>query len=200
MCPTEVNLPPIAEESAHLQDKKKDPGPWSAFNFENVERNRRLEIRVKESNIQAFSHLKTKKTGTTIVGAIFCEGVVLGADTRATSGSIVADKNCEKIHFMAPNIMCCGAGTAADTEKVTSLVSSRLTLQRLSTGKQSRLTTCYNKLSNHLFKFQGHISAALVLGGCDVFGPSLGTVAPHGSTDKLPFVAWVPALSRPWPI
>jgi 20S proteasome subunit beta 2 len=48
------------------------------------------------------------------------DGIVLGADTRSTSGSTVADKNCEKIHFIAPNIYCCGAGTAADTEAVTS--------------------------------------------------------------------------------
>lgn len=45
---------------------------------------------------------------------------MLGADTRSTSGSTVADKNCEKIHYIAPNIYCCGAGTAADTEAVTS--------------------------------------------------------------------------------
>ncbi len=48
------------------------------------------------------------------------DGVVLGADTRSTSGNTVADKNCEKIHFIADNIRCCGAGTAADTEAVTS--------------------------------------------------------------------------------
>ena len=47
------------------------------------------------------------------------DGVVLGADTRSTAGSTVADKNCEKIHYIAPNIYCCGAGTAADTENVT---------------------------------------------------------------------------------
>lgn len=47
------------------------------------------------------------------------DGIVLGADTRSTAGSTVADKNCEKIHFIAPNIYCCGAGTAADTENVT---------------------------------------------------------------------------------
>ena len=47
------------------------------------------------------------------------DGVVLGADTRSTAGSTVADKNCEKIHYIAPNIYCCGAGTAADTEAVT---------------------------------------------------------------------------------
>lgn len=34
------------------------------------------------------------KTGTTIVGLLFDGGVVLAADTRATAGSIVADKNC----------------------------------------------------------------------------------------------------------
>ena len=59
------------------------------------------------------------KTGTTIVGVVFKGGVVLGADTRATNGPIVADKNCEKIHFIADNIWCCGAGTAADTENTT---------------------------------------------------------------------------------
>ncbi|KAK4260317.1 hypothetical protein QN277_003449 [Acacia crassicarpa] len=37
------------------------------------------------------------------------DGIILGADTRATEGPIVADKNCEKIHYMAPNIYCCGA-------------------------------------------------------------------------------------------
>jgi 20S proteasome subunit beta 2 len=45
-------------------------------------------------------------TGTTIVGVKFGggntgepEGVCLGADTRATGGPIVADKNCEKVRF-----------------------------------------------------------------------------------------------------
>lgn len=47
---------------------------------------------------------KTIKTGTTICGITFKDGVILGADTRATEGPIVADKNCEKIHFLAKNI------------------------------------------------------------------------------------------------
>ena len=52
-------------------------------------------------------------------GCLFKDGVVLGADTRATEGPIVCDKNCEKIHYIAPNIYCCGAGTSADTENST---------------------------------------------------------------------------------
>lgn len=53
---------------------------------------------------QGMSMPKTIKTGTTIVGIIFKDGVILGADTRATEGPIVADKNCEKIHFLAKNM------------------------------------------------------------------------------------------------
>ncbi|OAY78093.1 Proteasome subunit beta type-7-B [Ananas comosus] len=44
-----------------------------------------------------------------------------------------------------------------------------------------------NLLKSHLFSYQGHVSAALVLGGVDVTGPHLHTVYPHGSTDTLPF-------------
>ena len=40
---------------------------------------------------------KATSTGTTIVGCLFKDGIVLGADTRATAGDIVADKNCEKV-------------------------------------------------------------------------------------------------------
>ena len=39
-------------------------------------------------------------TGTTIVGCLFEDGIVLGADTRATAGPIVADKNCEKVRML----------------------------------------------------------------------------------------------------
>lgn len=42
-------------------------------------------------------------------------------------------------------------------------------------------------LKGHLFRYQGHVSAALVLGGVDFQGPHLFTVYPHGSTDALPY-------------
>eukprot|EP00798_Chlamydomonas_sp_ICE-L_P003450 gene3450-13508_t len=115
------------------------------------------------------------KTGTTIAGIVYKGGVVLGADTRSTAGSTVADKNCEKIHYIAPNVYCCGAGTAADTEAVTNMVSAQLELHKYATGRQSRVITALTMLKQHLFKYQGHVSAALVLGGCDLNGPHLFT-------------------------
>ncbi|KAL6784641.1 PBB1 [Auxenochlorella protothecoides x Auxenochlorella symbiontica] len=150
------------------------------FNFDLVERNELLQKRGMQG--PGFT-----KTGTTIAGIIFKDGIVLGADTRSTSGSTVADKNCEKIHFIAPNIYCCGAGTAADTENVTGMVSSQLELHRYGTNRESRVVTALTLLKSHLFKYQGHVSAALVLGGVDFKGPHLFTIYPHGSTDSLPY-------------
>jgi len=129
-----------------------------------------------------------RKTGTTIVGLIYQDGIVLGADTRSTEGPIVADKNCEKIHYIASNIYCCGAGTAADTEFTTALISSQLEIHKLSTGRQPRVATAKTMLHQMLFKYQGNVSAALILGGVDLTGPSLYTIYPHGSTDSLPYV------------
>jgi len=151
------------------------------FNFDNVIRNTLLE---KHSGLKLP---KTMKTGTTIVGITYKHGVVLGADTRATEGSIVCDKNCEKIHYISDNIFCCGAGTAADTQQATSMISSQLELHRLETGRQPRVATAANLLTSMLFRYQGHVSAALVLGGVDVQGPHIYMIYPHGSSAVLPY-------------
>jgi 20S proteasome subunit beta 2 len=150
------------------------------FNFENVNRNNLLEQTGMKAPI-------AMKTGTTIVGLVYNDGIVLGADTRATEGPIVCDKNCFKIHRISDKIWCCGAGTAADTENITGLIASQLELHRLNTGTQPRVVTAKVRLAQRLFQHQGHISAALVLGGVDSTGSHLYTVWPHGSADRLPY-------------
>ncbi|XP_034752519.1 proteasome subunit beta type-7 isoform X1 [Etheostoma cragini] len=159
--------------------------PVGGFSFENCKRNVVLE---GEANKVGCSMPAARKTGTTICGVVFKDGVVLGADTRATEGMIVADKNCSKIHYISPNIYCCGAGTAADTEMTTQIISSNLELHALSTGRLPRVATANRMLKQMLFRYQGYIGAALVLGGVDCNGPHLYSIYPHGSTDKLPYV------------
>jgi hypothetical protein len=61
----------------------------SGFDFSNHIRNNHLGKNVMVPG--------ARSTGTTIVGCLFDGGIVLGADTRATEGPIVADKNCEKV-------------------------------------------------------------------------------------------------------
>jgi 20S proteasome subunit beta 2 len=126
-------------------------------------------------------------SGTTICGCLVDGAVCLAADTRATAGSVVADPNCAKIHYIAENIYCCGAGTAADLEHTTDTLASDLELHRLATHTQVRVCTAMKRLSDKLFRHQGHIGCALVLGGVDINGPQLCQIYPHGSTDSLPF-------------
>jgi 20S proteasome subunit beta 2 len=96
--------------------------------------------------------------------------------------------SCEKLHYIAPQIWCAGAGTAADTEFTTAIISSNLELHALSTGRKPRVVTCMTMLKQHLFRYQGHIGAYLVVAGVDPTGSHLFTVHAHGSTDKLPYV------------
>jgi 20S proteasome subunit beta 2 len=166
----------------------------TGFSFENIHRNATIRSKLQQqssssSSSSSSSFPMAKKTGTTIAGIVFDNGVVLGADTRATNGEEVAEKNCEKIHYLAPNIYCCGAGTAADTEKTTALIQSNLQLLRyqMHQTEPSRVVTACTQLKRFLFRYQGHISAALVLGGCDMDGPHVYQIYPHGSTGKLPY-------------
>jgi 20S proteasome subunit beta 2 len=143
--------------------------------------------KVAGSSTDAIKH-RFLKTGTTIVGLVYDGGVVLAADTRSTEGHIVADKNCRKIHYIADNIYCCGAGTAADTEFTTEMIASSLKLHALRTGRLTRVVSAMTLLKRHLYKYQGHVGAALILGGVDHEGAKLYSIWPHGSVDELPYL------------
>jgi len=69
----------------------------------------------------------------------------------------------------------------------TDLISSQLELHRLNTERQVPVVCANNILKQMLFRYQGHISAALVLGGVDKYGPHIYSIHPHGSADKLPY-------------
>uniref|UniRef100_A0A3Q4NBS9 Proteasome subunit beta n=1 Tax=Neolamprologus brichardi TaxID=32507 RepID=A0A3Q4NBS9_NEOBR len=158
--------------------------PAPGFNFDNAGRNAALEGLFDGGNTP-----KPMKTGTTIAGVVFKDGVVLGADTRATSDEVVADKMCAKIHYISPNIYCCGAGTAADTEKTTDLLSSNLTIYSLNSGRNPRVVMAVNILQDMLYRYHGQIGANLILGGVDCTGNHLYTVGPYGSVDKVPYLS-----------
>jgi len=151
------------------------------FNFEECNRNTMLRSKVDTKTPTAM------KSGTTICGVVCADCVVLAADTRATEGPIVADKNCQKLHYISKNVYCAGAGTAADLEHTTQLMESKMELLRMAMNREPRVCTVVRRLSSMLYKYQGHIGCALVLGGVDVSGCHLYQIYPHGSTDQLPF-------------
>lgn len=150
------------------------------FQFDLVERNEDIKDQVKRNHMS---------TGTTIAGMIFKNGVVLGADTRAGMGTSVADKNCMKLHPLAPNIYAGGAGTAADCDMVGTMVESALALHRFNTGRENRVRHAEAILKRHLHRYQGYLGVYYMLGGIDVTGPRIISVHAAGSTFSAPFGA-----------
>ena len=68
--------------------------------------------------------------GTTIMAVQFDGGVVLGADSRATTGSYIANRMTDKLTPIHDRIFCCRSGSAADTQAVADAVTYQLGFHR----------------------------------------------------------------------
>ena len=55
-------------------------------------------------------------SGTTIMAVCFNGGVVLGADSRTSTGSYVANRVSDKITAVHDKVYVCRSGSAADTQ------------------------------------------------------------------------------------
>lgn len=69
----------------------------------------------------------------------------------------------------------------------TKMIAGQLELHRLNTNRVVPVPCASTLLKQYLFRYQGHVSAALVLGGVDNQGPHIYCIHPHGSTDRLPY-------------
>ena len=59
---------------------------------------------------------------TTIMAASYDGGVVMGADSRTSTGAYVANRVTDKITSLAENIYICRSGSAADTQNLSRYV------------------------------------------------------------------------------
>jgi hypothetical protein len=57
--------------------------------------------------------------------------VILAANIWATKGTMVADKQCQKLHQLAQSSWCCGAGTSAGLDHLTKHCLYSMALQQL---------------------------------------------------------------------
>ncbi|KAI5293535.1 Proteasome subunit beta type-1, partial [Ascosphaera atra] len=56
----------------------------------------------------------------------FKDGVILGADSRTTTGAYIANRVTDKLTQVHDTIWCCRSGSAADTQAVADIVSYHL--------------------------------------------------------------------------
>jgi 20S proteasome subunit beta 1 len=58
----------------------------------------------------------------------FKDGVILGADSRTTTGAYIANRVTDKLTQVHDTIWCCRSGSAADTQAVADIVSYHLNM------------------------------------------------------------------------
>ena len=130
------------------------------------------------------------KTGTTTVGIACKDGVVLAADTRATAGSMIVDKQAEKVHILSDDFAVTIAGSVSEAQLLIKLIKAELKLKEVRTYKSPTVKEAANLLGGLLYSSLRRMSmfpsiAHFLLGGKDASGVYLYDLFPDGSVTKI---------------
>ena len=122
------------------------------------------------------------KTGTTILGIVCKDGIVMAADNRATAGNIVMSKREKKVFPINNYIVMAGCGLAAEIQKIPKLVAAELKLKELRSRSRPSVKQAAGLLSN--IQTSGY--SAFLLGGLNLNGTfELYTSDPAGHVAKV---------------
>ena len=130
------------------------------------------------------------KTGTTTLGLVCKDGIVLAADKRATAGNMIVDKRADKVHILSDNFAVTIAGTVSDAQLTIKLIKAELKLKEVRTDKAPSAKEAANLLGGLLYNSLRQMSmfpgiAHFLLGGKDKEGVHLYDLFPDGSVTKI---------------
>ncbi len=133
-------------------------------------------------NPPAYKVPKYVLKGTTTIGLVCRDGIVLGTDTRATMGYFVAHKRAKKVYQIDDHIAMTISGGVADAQNVVEIVKANSKLYKYEKGAIMPVSAAASLTSNLLFanRYIPLIIQAL-LGGIDSTGPHIFALDPLGS-------------------
>lgn len=88
------------------------------------------------------------KTGTTILGIVCKDGIVMAADRRGSGGGMVLGKNEEKVFPINDYLVMSGCGLAMEIQKIPRYVAAELKLLELKSKVRPSVKQAANLLSN----------------------------------------------------
>jgi len=106
-------------------------------------------------------------TGTTIMAVEFDGGVILGADSRTSTGDYVANRASRKVSKVHDRIFVCRSGSAADTQALTGFVLNYLGQHAVELGKLPTVNTAANLFKMMAYNNKDRLMAGLIVGGWD---------------------------------
>ncbi|CAG7837526.1 unnamed protein product [Allacma fusca] len=107
-------------------------------------------------------------TGTSLVAAEFDGGVVIGADSRTTTGAYVANRVTDKLTRLSDQIYCCRSGSAADTQAIADIAAYHLEFQEIETGQPPLVNVAAKVVQDICYNYRDQMSAGMIIGGWDV--------------------------------
>ncbi|EDW02556.1 proteasome subunit beta type-6 [Drosophila grimshawi] len=106
-------------------------------------------------------------TGTTIMAVEFDGGVVIGADSRTSSGAYVANRVTDKLTQISDKIYCCRSGSAADTQAIADIVAYSLNYHRNQTSKEPLVWEAASEFRNFCYNYRDSLLAGIIVAGWD---------------------------------
>ncbi len=142
-----------------------------------------------ENSLQE-TQLNQLKTGTTTVGLVCRDGIVIGADRRATAGYLVVDKRAQKVHIINDSIALTIAGNVSDAQLLIKLFKAELKLKEIQTNRRVNMKEAANLLGGFLYSAIRQMSMMpaithFLLAGVDNLGYHLYDLYPDGSVTEV---------------
>jgi proteasome beta subunit len=120
--------------------------------------------------------------GTTTVGVVCTDGVILSSDTRVTMGYFVAHKTGKKIYQIDDHIAMTISGSVADAQRVVEVLKVNAKLYKLNNGRPIPIKAASRLVANLLFSARlAPLIAQILVGGVDSTGPHVFSLDPLGS-------------------
>jgi len=120
--------------------------------------------------------------GTTTVGVVCKDGVILASDTRVTMGTFVAHKKGKKIYKIDDHIAMTISGSVADAQRTVDILKVNAQLFKLNTGRPMPVNSAARLVANLFFSSRMFpLIAQVLVGGVDATGPHVFSLDPFGS-------------------
>jgi proteasome beta subunit len=131
------------------------------------------------------------KTGTTVLGIVCKEGIVMAADRQVTAGTIVMNKNFSKVNKINDYLVVSWTGGAADAIRLSKLISAELKLRHLKSKSRPTVKQAANLTATITYSqirqpsMIPNIVGTLIAGFNDDGSTELYTIEPAGGVYKV---------------
>ncbi|XP_076842386.1 proteasome subunit beta type-6-like isoform X2 [Brachyhypopomus gauderio] len=97
----------------------------------------------------------------------FDGGVVIGADSRTTTGAYVANRVTDKLTPIHHSIFCCRSGSAADTQAIADAVTYQLGFHGIELNEPPLVQTAANLFREMCYRYREELMAGIIVAGWD---------------------------------